>query len=228
MPMLKKNTAVETPVRPGFGGFDLESAPPVNEFKARECPDGIYRNRWGCRFCSVEGCGLVSDWSAGGREYCSFHAAADRCEDEMTEVLHRYRPLVIIAKAYDRLTSDEARAESFDFFRELVIRSGFNRVPRMPSGEIDEVIPPVAKADTKTLGKRFVTPSEYFTAVALGHASYAAERKAAARVPGEAVAKKSRRQLDALRQKIAALGATWARATTPRTPAPAAADDYPF
>ena len=230
MPLLKKISTTTAPARPGFGGVDLESAPPVNEFGARECPDGIYRNQWGCRFCSVEGCGLVSDWSSGGREYCSFHAAATRCEDEMTEVLHRYQPLVVIAKAYDHLTTDDARAESFELFRELVIRSGFNRVPRMPSGDLDEVIPPIPKDATKSLGKRFVSPDEYFTAVALGHATYAAERKAAARTPGEAAAKRTRRQLDALRQKITALGATWTRATLPRSlvPEPAPADDYPF
>lgn len=227
MPMLKKNSAAETPARPGFGGFDLESAPPVNEFGARECPDGIYRNQWGCRFCSVEGCGLVSDWSAGGREYCSFHAAATRCESEMTEVLHRYRPLVIAAKTYDRVITDEAKAEVFEVFRTLVRKSGFNCVPQMPSGATTAVMEPLAR-DEISPGQRFVPPAEYFTAVALAHASYAAERKAASRVPGEAAAKKARRQLDALRKKISALGATWTRATTPRTPAPAAADDYPF
>lgn len=230
MPLLKKISASDAPAHAAYGAFDLESAPPVDEFDARECPDGIYRNRWGCRFCSVDGCGLVSDWSAGGREYCTFHAAATRCEAEMTEVLHRYQPLVVLAKAYDHLTTDEARAECFELFRELVIRSGFNRVPLMPRGEIDEVIPPLSNVAAESLGKRFVPPSEYFTAIAIGHATYAAERKAAARVPGEAAAKKSRRQLDALRQKIVALGATWtgAKPSRPIAPVHAAADDYPF
>lgn len=226
--MLKKTGAAEAPVRPGFGGFDLDSAPPINEFDARECPDGIYRNRWGCRFCSVEGCGLVSDWSSGGREYCSFHAAASRCESEMTEVLHRYRPLVIAAKSYDHASSDD-KAEIFEMFRDLVRKSGFNRVPQKPDGAPSIVMEPLSREEIKP-GQRFVAPSEYFTAVALAHAAYAAERNAAARTPGETAAKASRRRLDALHSKIARLGATWsgAQPRRARAPEPASADDYPF
>ena len=88
---------------PGHPECDPAKLAPINEFDARECPDGIYRNRWGCRFCSVEGCGLVSDMVLGGKEVCVFHAAAQGYEAEMTEVMRLYRPLIILAKGYDKL-----------------------------------------------------------------------------------------------------------------------------
>ena len=220
-------------------GFDLWRAPVVDQFDARACPDGIYRNRWGARFCSVEGCGLVSDWCAGGEELCLFHAAAGMAQAEMTEVLHRYRPLVIAAKQYERL-HDEAdkvrdgveikgercQEDAFNIFVELVADSGFYRVPRKPTPDdpstFTEVPLPLARWQLEK-GQRFVHPIEYFKTVALGHVEYLSAMRAE-KASKAAVTSKNRRIAQALRKKISALGDTGSRHKPSLPPSPPSID----
>ena len=218
---------------------DPAKLPVANRYDGRLCPDGIYRNRWGAHFCSVDGCGLVSDWVSGGEELCLFHAAAGMAQAEMTEVLHRYRPLVIAAKQYERL-HDEAdkvrdgveikgercQEDAFNIFVELVADSGFYRVPRKPTPDdpstFTEVPLPLARWQLEK-GQRFVHPIEYFKTVALGHVEYLSAMRAE-KASKAAVTSKNRRIAQALRKKISALGDTWSRHKPSLPPSPPSID----
>lgn len=144
----------------------------------------------------------------------------------MTEVLHRYRPLLIAAKQYE-LLHDEAdkvrdgivikgvacQEDVFNLFYELVADSGFYRVPRKPTPDdpstFTEVPLPLARWQLSE-GQRFVHPIEYFKTVALGHVEYLSAMRAE-KASKSSVTSKNRRLAQALRSKISALGDTWSR-----------------
>lgn len=210
------------------GPEDPANLPTVNQFNARACSDGIYRNKWGCHFCSVEGCGLVSDMVLGGKELCVFHAAAQRCTSEMTEVLHKYQPLIILAKAYDK-TSDvdrtaadgektfNAATEIFEQFRALVEQSEFNLIPYYVSDAQgyryerfkDEPLP-IRRSDLKP-GHRFVSPFAYVHLLCLMHANAIYDEKKAQRDKQPRAANPEQTKLAKLSARIKSLGATWAK-----------------
>ena len=214
-----------------MGPEDPATLPTVNQFNARACSDGIYRNRWGCHYCSVEGCGLVSDMVLGGKEVCVFHAAAQRCPTEMTEVLHKYQPLIILAKAYDK-TSDvdrsaadgekpfNAASELFEQFRTLVEQSRFNLIPYYVSDDegyryerFKDVPLPLRRSDLKE-GQQFVSPITYVHLVCLMHATAIYEEKKAQREKLPRDANPEKTKLAKLSARIKSLGATWEKKKT--------------
>lgn len=221
---------------------DPAKLPVANRYDGRLCPDGIYRNRWGAHFCSVDGCGLVSDWVSGGEELCLFHTAASRCRSEMTQVLHKYRPLVILAKQFERVSDSldddgpKPQTELFNAFFELVVESRFFVVKHLAAdGSItEEQVPlPIPRYQLEP-GQRFVHPLEYVKTVAVGYAEYLAAEKAYAMRNVKTPDRKNSAQLRAaaVLRKIRALGDTWTRtkpayATAP-VPPPAYDDEEVF
>lgn len=214
----KNKQSEDEAAMPGNPECDPAKLAPINEFDARECPDGIYRNRWGCRFCSVEGCGLVSDMVLGGKEVCVFHAAAQGYEAEMTEVMRLYRPLIILAKGYDKLPNmtylqrDEngltVADELFEEFKELVRRSGFYRIPQ---GQVPEL--PLPKGRHECTQGTFVTPFVYVLNGCVSHASALAAARDAKRSAKTNFVNASIARVNRLRERVRSLGATWRNAT---------------
>ena len=187
---------------------------PMDQFGARRCVDEIERNRYGARFCSCEGCGLVSDMQIGGEELCVFHCAAKQSRDEMTDVLHKYRPLVILAKAYTRISplDQQSRAAIMDEFISVVRESGFYRYQVATEAGPQWVEAELPKSKAEVGARRFVTPIDYFTTLAVAHADFAASMRPRGPKPvrsdlaGEVLA------------KVRSLGASWRNAPARRVP----------